>query len=351
MDKNIRFSVSYSETSKIFLGVLVCIAPDDSGFLLNSAWTGAVMSERNFKNSGPSVSPSTTRRLRFVGVLIVAICAGLFVWQLWPTLFAPLAKSPEPGHGQLDESAQRQGAERVVRTNGLENAAPSATLVPAQLGQSNKRVDGSAGRLELDPPSAISVDPDCLTGETQQSGSASPIKNVITAQEMVSQVAARLEANQEFPMQAHVVRWEMAFGLPGPGVLFWAEWSGENPARYSIRVQDARTPQSEWDAAGKAPIQQREKGLAWEDAVKVLKEIKYPLVQSFGPASYRRLIVTDAVPIDPDEAKVSNSETAPQLSAEVLGPRILYFSRPGLSCSRADGSAMRCSCAAPHVHR
>jgi hypothetical protein len=168
---------------------------------------------------------------------------------------------------------------------------------------------------------------------------------------MVSQATAKLQANQEFPINVHVVRWEMAFGLPGPGVLFWAEWSGENPARYSIYVQDARTPQSEWDAAGKAPIQQREKGLAWEDALKILKEIKYPLVQSFGPASYRRFIVTDAIPIDPAEAQVSNSDTATQLSVEVLGPRILYFSRPGLSCSRAEGSAMKCSCAAPHAHK
>jgi hypothetical protein len=309
------------------------------------------MSEGNSRKPAATASRPTSRRLWFVGALIVAICAGLAVWQFWPTLITPLAQSPEAGHGQSDEPALREGLERVGMTDGLENSTPSSTLVPAQLGQSNQRVDGSAGRLELDPPSAIAVDPDCLKIETQQSGSAPPISGGITPQEMVSQATAELEANQEFPMNVHVVRWEMAFGLPGPGVLFWAEWSGENPARYSIQVQDARTPQSEWDAAGKAPIQQREKGLAWEDAVKVLKEIKYPLVQSFGPASYRRLIVTDAIPIDPDEAQVLNSETAPQLSAEVLGPRILHFSRPGLSCSRAEGSAMKCSCAAPHVHR
>jgi hypothetical protein len=312
------------------------------------------MSERNSRKSGATAARPTSRRLWFVGLFIVAVCTGVCAWQLWPTLFAPRSDSAATDPVHSDEAALRRGTDPVAQPSSLggsANSTPSTTQVPDQLRQSNQRVDGSAGRLELDPPSAVAVDPDCLKSETQQSGSTSSITSSITPQEMVSQATAKLEANQEFPMNVHVVRWEMAFGLPGPGVLFWAEWSGETPARYSIHVQDARTPQSEWDAAGKAPIQQREKGLAWEDAVKVLKEIKYPLVQSFGPASYRRLIVTDAIPVDPDEAQVSNSETAPQLSAEVLGPRILYFSRPGLSCSRVEGSAMKCSCAAPHVHK
>jgi hypothetical protein len=346
--KNIRFSVSkfhIVEQLRYSMG---------SGFLLISAGTGALMSERNSRKSVATAARPTSRRFWFVGLFIVAICTGLAVWQLWHTLFAPRADSTATDSGQSGLAAHREGVEPVAQPSnmgGSANSTPSSTQVPDQLRQSNQRIDGSAGRLELDPPSAIAVDPDCLKSETQQSGSGSPTTGGITPQEMVSQATAKLQANQEFPINVHVVRWEMAFGLPGPGVLFWAEWSGENPARYSIYVQDARTPQSEWDAAGKAPIQQREKGLAWEDALKILKEIKYPLVQSFGPASYRRFIVTDAIPIDPAEAQVSNSDTATQLSVEVLGPRILYFSRPGLSCSRAEGSAMKCSCAAPHAHK
>lgn len=290
------------------------------------------------------------RRLIVVAAFSCAAGAGLFLWQTCPDLYVPVAQGPAADPVQSGEGGQRQAAERAGAINGLASSSPSAIPDGANPEAMSQRRYGSAGPLELEPPSLISLDPDCLKGETQQSGSAAPDNTVITAQEMVSQATAKLEANQEFPRQAHVVRWEMAFGLPGPGVLFWAEWSGENPARYSIHVQDARTPQSEWDAAGKASIQLRAKDLSWTEAVEVLKEIKHPLVDVFGPASYRRLIVTGAVPVDPGDAK-GDGEKSAGLSAEVLGPRILFFSRAGLSCERTENSKMHCSCGQPHVHR
>jgi hypothetical protein len=138
--KNIRFSVSkfhIVEQLRYSMG---------SGFLLISAGTGALMSERNSRKSVATAARPTSRRFWFVGLFIVAICTGLAVWQLWHTLFAPRADSTATDSGQSGQAAHREGVEPVAQPSnmgGSANSTPSSTQVPDQLRQSNQRIDGS----------------------------------------------------------------------------------------------------------------------------------------------------------------------------------------------------------------
>lgn len=139
----------------------------------------------------------------------------------------------------------------------------------------------------------------------------------------------------EFPDNVHLVRWESAYGLSRGGVVIWMDWNGDVPPSYRIRVQDARS-RATLDPQGKAPVELVSEGLSRERAIEKVRLLQYDVAQALGAAQYRRVLLTDSLPSETD----SEASTA----VEILGDRILFFSKDGLNCQTSSLYSLHCTC-------
>jgi hypothetical protein len=162
---------------------------------------------------------------------------------------------------------------------------------------------------------------------------------------MVRSIKDTLRGHQEFPEGVHVVRWEMAFGLPRSGVVVWAEWLGTRPATYRVLLQDSREPKETWDASGM--VKTVADAFDWEATRSLLVQTKQELQTSVGLPDYRRVIATS----ETDDGYVTRDAGAHGakverniIGVELLGARVLWYSEGLASCLRREDNAMVCFC-------
>lgn len=198
-------------------------------------------------------------------------------------------------------------------------------------------------RLEPEPPQGIIWEQHCETPEIGQDH-----QQELSGASMVNSIKSRLGAHEEFPLKAHVVQWEMAFGLPDAGVLLWAEWLGTRPSTYRIVLQDSRKPRSSWISADRAPEEILGEGLPWQEAVQRLKAQRDILAKELGQPDYRRVLLTsstdEAADVTGSASGAVPNPSQGSIGAELLGARLLWYSEDSTSCLRHNSDVMVCVC-------
>lgn len=290
-----------------------------------------------------------------VGLGILLLAAGLTVY--WASGDAQDLTSPAEGNEQgpagsspapqAGSNTSQIAATPLKLPEGYPLPGPSAgvgdrgTRAPSEVPIFSEEDIAAARRLEPGRPRSVVWDRSCQK-EDLPSGIAS-----LSPESMVRSIKDTLRGHQEFPEGVHVVRWEMAFGLPRSGVVVWAEWLGTRPATYRVLLQDSREPKETWDASGMAPVKTVADAFDWEATRSLLVQTKQELQTSVGLPDYRRVIATS----ETDDGYVTRDAGAHGakverniIGVELLGARVLWYSEGLASCLRREDNAMVCFC-------
>jgi hypothetical protein len=226
--------------------------------------------------------------------------------------------------------------------------SPHAAMLPQAPTLNDPLADdvAAARRLDPDPPRGLVWAKDC-----QDARQSDPRLAALDPFGLAEIIRRDLHGAEEFPDQVHIVRWEMAFGLPDKGVVLRADWLGTRPARYRVEVQDSRQPRSLWDAAGMAPTEILHPDVTWGDAQQILVSRKQALVAALGAPDYRRVVMTSETDeLAAQAVSLGQPRVSDVVAAELQGARVLWFSMGGASCLRDGDAQLQCSCGRGHGH-